>query len=117
LKTLKELEAEVYEGPDCGDDLHGDVCSEEVGETETENDLKSTRRENGPAAHSAFNDSDECRRHDTLCDDGTTDWNFEHGQLWITCTCGAAWSVVDAEGGPAVRGFDFEQVSQGDCEH
>lgn len=40
--------------------------------------------------------------------------HFEHGQWWVTCDCGAAWSVVDAEGGPAVYGFDFEQVSNGD---
>lgn len=40
--------------------------------------------------------------------------HFEHGQWWVTCNCGAAWSVVDAEGGPAVDGFDFEQVSDGD---
>lgn len=40
---------------------------------------------------------------------------FEHGQLWITDTAtGAIWSVVDAEGGSAVDGFDFEQTSGGD---
>jgi len=44
---------------------------------------------------------------------------FEHGQWWVMCLgCGAQWSVVDAEGGPAVDGFDFECVTDGDdtCE-
>jgi len=36
---------------------------------------------------------------------------YEHGQHWVLCVCGAAWSVVDAEGGD---GFDFEPVSTGD---
>jgi hypothetical protein len=41
--------------------------------------------------------------------------DFEHGQWWITNRrTGAQWSVVDAEGGPSVDGFDFEQVTQGD---
>jgi hypothetical protein len=42
--------------------------------------------------------------------------NFEHGgQWWVTdCDTGAEWSVVDAVGGRAVDGFDFEQVTQGD---
>ena len=41
--------------------------------------------------------------------------DYEHGQHWITCRpCGAQWSVVDAEGGPAIDGFDFEEVSDGD---
>lgn len=41
--------------------------------------------------------------------------DFEHGQWWITCIgCGAQWSVCDAEGGPAVDGFDFEQVTEGE---
>jgi ribosomal protein S27E len=40
---------------------------------------------------------------------------FEHGQWWVTCNaCGAAWSCVDASGGPSVDGFDFEQVSEGE---
>ena len=44
--------------------------------------------------------------------------DFEHGQWWIThLPSGAAWSVCDAEGGPAVDGFDFEQVSEGDRDH
>ncbi len=45
--------------------------------------------------------------------------DFEHGQWWVSCTdCGAQWSVVDAEGGRAVEGFDLEQVTDGDesCE-
>jgi hypothetical protein len=41
--------------------------------------------------------------------------DFEHGQWWITnLRSGAQWSVVDAEGGLAVDGFDFEQVTEGD---
>jgi len=40
--------------------------------------------------------------------------HFEHGQWWVSLRNGAAYSVVDAEGGPAMDGFDFEQVSQGD---
>lgn len=41
--------------------------------------------------------------------------DFEHGQWWVTNTqTSAAWSVVDAEGGSAIDGFDFEQVSLGD---
>lgn len=40
---------------------------------------------------------------------------FEHGQWWIEDkVSGAQWSVVDAEGGTSVDGFDFEQVTQGD---
>jgi hypothetical protein len=40
---------------------------------------------------------------------------FEHGQWWIRHTpTGATWSVVDAEGGRSVLGFDFEQVTEGD---
>ncbi len=37
--------------------------------------------------------------------------DFEHGQWWITnLDSGAQWSVVDADGGPAIDGFDFERV-------
>lgn len=39
---------------------------------------------------------------------------FEHGQLWITCSCGANYSVVDATGVDSVDGFSFEQVTPGD---
>lgn len=40
---------------------------------------------------------------------------FEHGQWWLGCSvCGCQWSVVDAEGGQSVDGFDFEEVSEGD---
>ncbi len=43
--------------------------------------------------------------------------DFEHGQWWITHRpTGAQWSVVDAEGGASVDGFDFEQVSYGEDE-
>lgn len=34
---------------------------------------------------------------------------FEHGQWWVTCPCGAQWSVVDTS-----DGFGFEQVSEGE---
>ena len=41
--------------------------------------------------------------------------HFEHGQWWvIKIYTGAAYSVVDAEGGASVDGFDFEQVSAGE---
>ena len=40
---------------------------------------------------------------------------FEHGQWWLTCcTCGAQWSVVDAEGSDTFKGLAFEEVSGGD---
>lgn len=40
---------------------------------------------------------------------------YEHGQWWIEDRdTGAQWSVVDAEGGRSVDGFDFEQVTDGD---
>lgn len=42
---------------------------------------------------------------------------FEHGQWWvIDLDSGATWSVVDAEGGRAYDGFDFEQISYGEDE-
>lgn len=41
--------------------------------------------------------------------------DFEHGQWWITrISTGDQWSVVDAEGGSSVDGFDFELVTEGD---
>lgn len=49
-------------------------------------------------------------------DHGPFATHFEHGQWWVTCHCGASWSVVDAEG-PDVDpeiGLDFEQVDNGD---
>jgi len=43
--------------------------------------------------------------------------DFEHGQWFISNrTTGRQWSVVDAEGGPAIDGFDFEVVSEGEEE-
>jgi hypothetical protein len=43
--------------------------------------------------------------------------DFEHGQWWLTLLdSGYQYSVVDAEGGPAIDGFDFEQVTEGDYE-
>lgn len=39
---------------------------------------------------------------------------WEHDQWWVLChETGAAWSVVDAEGGDSIGGFDFEQVAEG----
>jgi hypothetical protein len=44
-------------------------------------------------------------------------FDFEHGQWWVTdLDTGAQWSVVDAEGGSSVDGFDFEQISYGEDE-
>jgi hypothetical protein len=41
--------------------------------------------------------------------------DFEHGQWWVTHRLsGAQWSVVDAEGGRAVLGLDFERVTEGE---
>lgn len=38
---------------------------------------------------------------------------FEHGQWWVDhWPTGDQWSVVDAEGGSAVDGFYFEQVTK-----
>ena len=37
--------------------------------------------------------------------------HFEHGQWWVSLTDGSQYSVVDAGGGPAVDGFDFEMVT------
>jgi len=88
-------------------------------------DLKCEHPEYGDDALEAFHESDESRRHDgthtpdiyDVCLDGARyNWNFEHGQLWIRCICGACWSVVDAEGGPAIDGFYFERVSDGESE-
>jgi len=46
---------------------------------------------------------------------GRLEAHFEHGQWWVTDRLtGAAWSVVDAEGGRSVLGFDLEQVAEGD---
>ena len=48
---------------------------------------------------------------------GHYETDFEHGQWWITdLRTGAQWSVVDAEGGRSVDGFDFEQVTYGEDE-
>ena len=34
---------------------------------------------------------------------------FEHGQWWVQRGC-KIWSVVDAEGGNSVDGFDLEEI-------
>lgn len=48
---------------------------------------------------------------------GDCNVDFEHGQWWVNhIFTGAAWAVVDAEGGDSVDGFSFEQVSEGDEE-
>lgn len=70
--------------------------------------LKSENSRNGKKAFRAFIKSATVGRRRGVC----YDWTFEHGQLWINGNDGSAWSVVDAEGGPAVDGFDFEQVSE-----
>lgn len=79
--------------------------------------LKTENPENAKKALWAFLDHREHDQHESIPGVSGNEFykaHFEHGQLWITCTDGAAWSVVDAEGGPAVNGFDFEQVSEGD---
>ena len=35
---------------------------------------------------------------------------FEHGHWWVTLGSAMTYSVVDAEGGESVDGFDFERV-------
>ena len=57
-------------------------------------------------------------RASTYCKPGEQyQFDFEHGQWWVSeLGTGRQWSVVDAEGGPAVDGFDFEQVSRGSDE-
>ncbi len=50
---------------------------------------------------------------ENMPDHGPYATHFEHGQWWVTCQCGATWSVVDAEG-PGIDpniGLDFEQVN------
>jgi hypothetical protein len=40
---------------------------------------------------------------------------YEHGQWWAVCgSCGAIWSVVDAEGGMSAGGLDLEDIKHGD---
>jgi len=40
---------------------------------------------------------------------------FEHGQWWVQdINSDATWSVVDAEGGDAVAGYSFEQITDGE---
>lgn len=74
--------------------------------------LKTEDPQNGQAAVNAFFKSHNIprsRRSEYGCVSV-----FEHGQLWIVhLKTGAIWSVVDAEGGPAVDGFDFEVVCEG----
>lgn len=43
----------------------------------------------------------------------------EHGQDWLTCLCGAAWSIVDCgycEDQGELDYEDYEEVSHGDGE-
>ena len=41
--------------------------------------------------------------------------HYEHSQWWLTIPrTGATWSVVDAEGGSAIHGVDFEQIAEGE---
>lgn len=39
---------------------------------------------------------------------------FEHGQWWVTCNCGAIWSVVDVEPSQFGNGLDLESIDDGD---
>lgn len=73
--------------------------------------LLTENRENGIDALNAFKRSDQYLDHVSFNCGCDLDWNFEHGQLWISCPCGALWSVNDSN-----YGFCFEQVSEGDCE-
>lgn len=48
---------------------------------------------------------------------GRLEADYEHGQWWVhDRLTGEAWSVIDAEGGRSVLGFDVEQVSEGDLD-
>lgn len=52
-----------------------------------------------------------------LIPDGNLQYDFEHGQWWVTYKpSGAQWSVVDCQTGGGEDYFDFEQVSDGDGE-
>lgn len=74
-------------------------------------ELKSTNEANGFLALRAFFKQQKLKPPKTK----NYDFFFEHGQLWIhNKKTGASWSVVDAEGGNSVDGFDFEQVAQGE---
>ncbi len=43
---------------------------------------------------------------------------YEHDQWWILHKpSGRTWSVVDAEGGSSIDGFDFELITEGEEEH
>jgi hypothetical protein len=73
--------------------------------------LKTENVKNGRRATSAFFRRFKIKRTRR----SEFDYFFEHGQLWIGHQfSGASWSVVDAEGGPSVNGFDFEQIDTGD---
>jgi len=66
----------------------------------------------GPAALGAWMDSDAWNAHDEVCRWDRCardhDWHFEHGQLWITCNCGAAWSVVECPR----NGYDYRLIQE-----
>lgn len=73
--------------------------------------LKTENSQNGSSAIEAFFKRFRIRRS---CR-GAFDCTFEHGQLWVSHSQSrTTWSVVDAEGKPAINGFDFEQVVSGD---
>ncbi len=42
--------------------------------------------------------------------------HYEHGQWFLQHANGAQYSVVDAEGGTAIDGFDFEQLTNADTD-
>jgi hypothetical protein len=56
----------------------------------------------------AFKASQAAESH--ICSQNVFSSEFEHGQWWVLCLCGESWSVVDAESGTAVDGFDFEPL-------
>ena len=78
--------------------------------------LESERPENADRALEAWRQSERQTEHHATCNDPNMaeSCHHEHGQLWITCLCGASWSVVDAIGPGCIDGFDFEQVSEGE---
>jgi len=56
-----------------------------------------------------FKDSAEGQQHEN-----TFSADFEHGQWFVTClSCGAQWSVNDAEGRDGEY-YQFDEVSSGD---
>jgi hypothetical protein len=61
------------------------------------------RRKNPEDIDRDFSGTDQASEHPE------TEAHFEHGQWWVTCLCGASWSVVDTS-----RGLDYERIDEGD---